>query len=186
MKNIRMLLLIGPLVLSPSISKADSVTGSGTWGPNTPTTTESAPGDTWSFAFQLSDPVTDACCGNGLFQTEQFSDFTYLLNGTPITPTLTTIIFYAAAGFGMFDMGLSDGNLVTMYGDQVYAGNPPPDATFIPGVYAVSSAMNDAALGVGTGSGTVTISTAPEPASLALLGFGAFAAMLARRKTAAP
>jgi len=170
------------LLLFAAVSRADTVTGSGTWGSETPTTTESAAGDTWYFSFQVSDPVTDASGSGGVFSTEEFSDFVYLLNGVAITPTLTAITFYDEASFGLFDLDLSDGNIVSLYGDQVYAGTPPPDMTLVGGVYSAGIAMNDSDLPDGSGSGTVKIATTPEPGTLALLGLGSMVVAFRRKK----
>lgn len=188
MRHIRGFLLVAPLLLfSAAVSRADTVTGSGTWASTAPTTTESAPGATWSFSFMLSDPATDAFPDGGGYLTSQFSDFTYSLGGVAISPTLTNILFFPTSENGMFDLTFSNGDVVSIYGAQVYAGSPPPGITFIGGVYAVNIAMMDAV--IPTGSGTVTIATAattPEPATLALLAFGAIALALLRKKVALP
>ncbi len=182
MKQLRVLFLIAPLLLlSAAVAKADTISGSGTWGDGAPTTDESAPGDTWSFSFVVSDPATDATpLGSDAFTTEEISDFSFSLDGTPITATLTSVTFYDTTDSGMFDLDLSNGDVVSLYGAQVF-NNFPPDPTFAGGTYPVQIAMDDASA---EGTGSVTIMTAPEPGSLALLGLGMLAIGLVRKRIA--
>ena len=176
-----LLLVASALLLSVSAAKADDIiSGSGTWGDGTPTTTESAAGATWSFSFVISDPATDVFATGAGFETHQVSDFVYTLNGTPISVSLADAAFFTPDDFGLFDLDLSDGNTISFFGDQVFGGTPPPDMTFLAGNYPATVAMNG---GDVTGSGTVTISpvtTTPEPATLLLLGFGFFGCVLLR------
>lgn len=179
MKIARVLLItVSVLLLSVSAAKADSVISAiGTWGDGTPTTSESAPGATWSFSFVVSDPATDATPNGGGFETQQVSEFAYFLNGSPISVTLLDAIFFDVPDLGLFDLELSDGYTISLYGPQAYGGTTPPDMTFMEGVYPATAGMNDA---LPTGSGTVTITAAPEPATLSLLALALFGLFLTR------
>jgi len=148
------------------------ITGSGVWGPNTfPTTDISAAGDTWSFSFDVTGPVT-----NGV--ATPASDGTYFLNGVEVTTEMiSTAVFYDSSALGLFSLNFSGGgaNTIAYYGAQVY------DATgnLIPGTYQAISDIDGFYLkdgDVGGGTGTVVIvaaSAVPEPASLTLLATGA-------------
>jgi len=194
MKIARILLLAASvLLLWASPAKADTVsviTGSGTWGDGTPLTPESAPGVTWSFSFTVPNPVTDAIDFGGqghAFQTEQVSGFSYLLNGAPVAATLLNVVFFDAEDFGLFDLHLSDGNVVSLFGTdsedaQLYTGNPPPVMSFINDTtFSADASMNDADP---TGGGTVKITSmvvpTPEPATVSLLGMALFGLLLTR------
>ena len=183
MKTMRALFLtaaLGLLLCASAAHADDIVTGSGTWGDGTPATPESAAGATWSFSFTVSDPATDATPSGDGFLTQQISDFVYLLNGTPISATLLDAVFYPSSDLGLFDLDFSDGNTVNLYGDQVYAGTPPPDMTFLPGNYSATVGMNGDDT---TGNGTVSITPTtamPEPATLPLLCLGLLALVLTR------
>jgi hypothetical protein len=179
MKILRILLLgASALLLLASTASADTVvTGNGTWGDNTPLTPESAPGATWAFSFTIADPVTDAVDLTGAFETQQVAGLVYLLNGTQIPVTLLDVRFFDLADMGMFDLDLSDGNVVAFFGDQVYAGNPPPNLTLIDGNYSADGSMNE---GDPTTTGTITIVSAPEPATVSLLSIALFGLLLTR------
>lgn len=66
----------------------------------------------------MSDPATDAISNEGGFETQQVSDFVYLLNGSPISVTLLDAVFFDGPDLGLFDLELSDGNTVSLYGPQ--------------------------------------------------------------------
>ena len=168
--------LLGVLwCLLPTSARAqDLVTGSGTWGAATATTTETAVNETFSFSFTISNPVTDATAAgpaNAGFGTKEFSGFQYYLNGAPIEPTATEIVFYTSGNAGLFDLDFSDGNIVSLYDGQAFAGTPPPDMTIVPGVYPATAALDDGEATDQPGT-VVTITPVPEPSGTLLLGLG--------------
>lgn len=81
---------------------------------------------------------------------------------------------------GLFDLNFSD-IVVTLYGDQVIGGTPPPMMTITDGMFSAQSSINN---DDPFGAGTITITSAAatsEPASLSLLGLGITAAALGRK-----
>ena len=102
---------------------------SGTFSGSTPSTAFSAPNQTWAFSFQADSNPSIVEFGNGGFDFA-FSNFSYVLNGSPVAITPTAIRFFTAAngggfficfgalpcGNGVFPNGLGTG------GPQLYSG----------------------------------------------------------------
>jgi PEP-CTERM motif len=162
------------------VAAADTVSGSGTWSSDAPTTNFSAPGGTWSFSFVLPNPVTDASPDDGGFDTFQFSDFTFFLNGNPVSDTLQVVTFFPSSELGLFDLGFPD-ITVSFFGGQAFGGTPPPIMTLVDGVFSADAALNDLTPAFGSGKITISSATAPEPATLTLLGLGIAAASFGRK-----
>ncbi len=189
MPTLRKLLLFSCFVLVFGITnaKADSVnmSGSGVWGVNTPSTTYSTDGATWSFSVDLLNPLTDATLDNvlGGYVTQQFSSFSYFLNGTMVatTPDLLGVELFPSGNLGGLDLIFGD-HSVSFYGDQLYNGTAPT-LNLLLGSYSVTSAIDNVDA---TGSGSININTAPvatpEPASWLLLGIGLFSLLIMSRR----
>jgi hypothetical protein len=150
-KKLSTLAILGCIgALTASRSNADAViSGSGTWGATAPVTAESAPGDTLSFTFDLPNPIAT----NPTFQA---TDFSYLLNGSLVPVSLEAVVFYPVTEAGLFDLVLSDGDIVGAYGADIGSS-----LTISSGTFAAEFAMNNAPA---EGSGTVDVT--PEPSSL--------------------
>jgi hypothetical protein len=71
--------------------------GSGTWGDSAPSTPYSAPDESWSFSFDLPNPIAS----NPTFQA---TDFVYDLNGSPVSTPLSSVKFFPVANAGLFDL----------------------------------------------------------------------------------
>ena len=149
-----MLLAVG----AGQAAKADvyNLSGSGTWQAGSPTTAYSAPGDTWSFSFNLpgtiaSNPSTEA------------TNFVYLLNGVSVPGAPSSIEFFNSANLGLFDIHFPTITVSFFSPNSTDVGST---LTLVPGVYATGISINDAGAVV---DGTIKIIT-PEPPSLILLG----------------
>src|SRR5262249_39638410 len=94
---------------------AVAVSGFGTWGPDAPTSIYTAPGESWSFSFDLPDPL-DAN------PASMAAHFQYFLDGSAVTTTLTSVEFFPADQGGLFDLNFADGNSLNLYGAPAYSG----------------------------------------------------------------
>ncbi len=151
------------LAIVPAAS-ADPVTisGFGTWDAGTPTTAYSEPGATWYFSFNLPDPIASN-------PTTQATDFTYDLNGSPVTNSLPGgVMFYSVSQLGGFDLfvpldSASGASIISLFFPQDVGS----DLSLAFGSYDATIGLNDGDLPE-SGSGTVNIT--PEPPSILLLG----------------
>lgn len=165
------------------------ISGSGTWGPDAPSTALSAPGETWSFSFNATTPVD---VQNGA-ATEPVSNPSYSLNGTPVvSETMSSVTFFDSSLAGLFDLEFpvsgSISDEVSLYGAQIFDAS----GNLIPGSYPAAIDFDGkAGPPSGSGSGTVIVGASalvPEPSSvigggiavLAVAGLG-----LVRRRTGA-
>src|SRR5262245_54408052 len=89
------------------------ITGSGTWGASAPTTVYSAPDASWSFSFEVPDPL-DAN------PTSMVTNASYLLNGAPISRTITSVEFYSLSDLGLFNLSFGYVGTVSLYGPQIF------------------------------------------------------------------
>jgi hypothetical protein len=147
--------LVGALTSARLNANAVFISGTGIWGVSTPVTPESAPGDTFSFTFDLPNPIAS----NPTFQA---TDFLYTLNGSLVPVGLDSVTFFPLSSGGLFDLNLSDSNVVSASGADVGS-----TLTIAIGTFPAAFAMFDAAP---QGNGVVNItSTVPEPYSFGLV-----------------
>jgi hypothetical protein len=160
----RFAMMAALVLLLQGAASADVVliTGSGTWAANAPTTVVSAPGDTWSFSFDATTPISP------VDQTTTFSNFSYTLNGSSVAETLTAVQFFPTAELGLFSLFFADGNFLGLYGDQSYDTNN----NLISGIYPAAIDVNNTGFPDGVGAGVITIGAVPEPSSVVSLAIG--------------
>ena len=146
------------------------ITGSGTWGASAPTTVYSAPNESWSFSFDVPDPL-DAN------PTSMVTNASYLLDGAPIGRTITSVQFYTPSSYGMFNLNFGYVGSIQMYGPQVYN---PTTLNLIPGPYIVTIGTNYQNRIVPTGTGNVNVgkpTPVPEPSSIVSGSLGLLTAL---------
>jgi hypothetical protein len=163
--------------LAPSRAFASNVvvSDSGTFASGVPNTTESAPGETWSFSFSVnSNPAVSNVVLGQNFDTS-FSNFTYTLNGSPVATSPTELTWYSTPLGGLIDLTFADG-VLSIYGNQAYSGSEA-SPTILPGAYPVDNTQSffqDNYFNSGAiYASPLTIS--PEPSTFLLLGSGLFA-----------
>jgi hypothetical protein len=148
------------LAFAPAAT-ADTISGSGTWDSNAPTTPYSGANDTWSFTLNLpthfsENPVTN-----------EITNFSYDLNGSLVTSSLPGgILFFPVAEGGGFDLFVpldssTGATIISLY----FPNDVGSNLSLGFGSYSADIAIND---GDPAGTGTVTIT--PEPPSVILLG----------------
>jgi hypothetical protein len=133
---------------------ARTISASGTWGEGTPITPYSAPGGSWSFSFDLPNPISSN-------PTDQATHFSYIANGTAFFFPFIGVKFFPADLAGMFDLTFPDGDVLSLYGADIGTS-----LTLVTGTYDVEAGMlfNSA-----SGIGTVTVSALGP----VVTGFGA-------------
>ena len=148
------------------------ISSSGTWNSSASTTPESGPGLSWSFSFDVANPVAPF---PGL--TTSASNFIYDLNGSTVPVGFSSIQFFPLADSGMFTLVLTDGfTMITNGADIGSSGNVDI------GSFPFNAGIAPSSFILGSGTITLTaLAAAPEPASLALLG-GALGLFLLTRR----
>jgi hypothetical protein len=173
--------LLPVLTLCWASAYADTIitySDSGTFSASTPSDSFgfSGPSETWAFSFQadINPVVSDTGMGGFSFA---FSDFSYLLDGSPVAITPTFIRFFSATNFGGFAIcfdGMTFGTCsegLATDGPQMYTGTPSAP-TLTPGTY-----LQD---GLGVISDSITygepnttlVGSVPEPTTLLTLAAG--------------
>ena len=140
------------------------ISGSGTWSATTPTTTLTAANATWSFTFEVPDPLSGAINPYGNYISTALNAV-YELNGLVVNDAITSITYYSGGGpdGGLFDINFASG-VLNLFGDQIYNAN----LYLIPGEYVASIKDN-----LGSGSGSVIVGVGvPEPSSIVIGGMG--------------
>jgi hypothetical protein len=162
------------------------VSTGGTFSSTTPTTSFTAPSETWSLSFEVdSNPSVSGVVSGQQFNLP-FSDLTYDLNGSPTTLNVGSITAFASSDFGLFTVcrdvvcttdNVNPANGIYTEGAQIYSGSES-SPTILTGVYpefAPNAPMEFFVAGTeyDQTSGTVTISKVvspvPEPSSLLAL-----------------
>jgi hypothetical protein len=172
-----MLAAIGCLAIPSAHADVVVISGSGNWGSNALTTPESAPGDSFSFTFDISSPYSGTPYDGGVYTTDA-TNFSYELNNTPVAVTLTGVVFYPSSINGLFDLDFSDSNALNAFGPDI---GSTKTITLIdtPANFAISDPTTGPN---GVGSGSVSVSsTVPEPISVTLLGTGLLGLLAVRR-----
>ena len=144
------------------------ISGSGTWDASTPTTPESAPGNSFSFSFDMPNPFSGTSNGQGLV-TSQGTNLIYDLNGNPVSVGLSYEVFYPSSYGGLFTIGFTDGNYLGVFGPDIGSTGTLTIGTFSAG-YSVNSQDEFTPQASGPGS----VSGVPEPSSLTLFGAALF------------
>lgn len=158
------------LVAASQASATVLVEGTIFWGAGTPTTAYSKTPGQSQFSFILPNPIQDPT------SAADVSDFSFTLNGTPVSGTFLGIDFWPAANKGLFDIKFADLD-VSLYGDDWTGGYPAP------GFYTFTAGLNG---GAATAAGGLAISyipdAVPEPASWAMMigGLGLVGGMMRR------
>jgi hypothetical protein len=145
-----------------------NVGASGFFGSDIAPTAESAPGQTFTFSFITSNPIS----GN---PDTSLINPTFSLSGTAITPTITSVTFHDAGDGGLFDLTFSDQNVLSLYGAGI-----DTNGVLQSGFYLAAIALNGEAPVVGTddlptsvGSVSVSINVSPVPLPASAPMFGA-------------
>lgn len=174
----RVLLVIALCCVSAHASTI-SYSDSGTFSAATPSSAFSGPSETWAFGFEADSNPTVLEFGQGGFDFA-FSNFSYSLDGSPVTITPTFIRFFSGTNGGGFEIcfngttvaSCTDGLGTTTVGPQMYAGTTSAPTlltgsfTFDGFAFAVSSTVYDQA------STTVQATAAPELSTLLTLATG--------------
>jgi hypothetical protein len=132
------------------------VSGTGLWGANAPVTAESAPNESFTFSFNIPEAA-----GN---PSSLGTNFVYMLNGSAVPVSLSTIQFFPGSLGGLFDLDLSNGDTVSAYGADAGSGG-----TVSTGVFPATFAMFDQGA-TGAGSVVISDSAAPEPSFYGVVG----------------
>lgn len=94
-------MLVFALLALPAHAGTITYSDSGTFSASTPTTTFSGPSKLWAFSFQVdSNPAVSVQPGFGF--SPVFSNFSYILDGSPVAVTPTSLSFFNAASGGGF------------------------------------------------------------------------------------
>lgn len=154
---------------------------SGTFSALTPSSAFSAPSETWAFAFQIdSNPaVSDVSLGNVFVAA--FSDFSYMLNGSPVAITPIRILFFNTVdggGLGICFSGTPCANgfgiTNSSSGPQMYTGLESAP-TMLSGEFNLNTGVSVSSTIYSQANTTVQATVVPEPSTLLPIAAGLLA-----------
>ena len=126
---LKVLLPVVALCSESANAEIISYSDSGTFSSSVPSSTFSAPSETWAFSFQADTNPAVSDTGMGGFSFA-FSDFSYSLDGSAVAIAPTFIRFFSGTNGGGFAIcfdgttfGTCSEGLAT-YGPQMYTGSP--------------------------------------------------------------
>jgi len=166
-----------------------TVTDSGTWAGDAPTTTESFPGEFWSLSFQVASSPVPINFTTGVQTVVSITNLIFDLNGTPVQTEASggSVELFTGEGFRLY---FPDSDALQIQDTmQLYSGTEA-SPTVLPGSYPPAFSNNAFLYSSSTGfynftSNNIVITGAaiPEPSSFLLLGAGlaALAGVAARR-----
>ena len=138
---------IGDPIIVDAQPFARTISASGEWGDGTPITPFSAPGASWSFSFDLPNPISSN-------PTDQATHFSYITDAPTASHTVflpsVVVQFFPADLAGMFDLTFPDGDVLSLYGADIGTS-----LTLVAGQYDVEAGIQ---MLPASGIGTATVS----------------------------
>src|ERR1700733_15309546 len=139
--SVKLLFPILALCWVPGRATTISYSDSGTFSASTPSDAFgfSAPSETWAFSFEANSNPAVSDVGMGGFSFT-FSDFSYLLDGSPVAITPTFIRFFSGTNGGGFAICFDGTTFATCSeglatdGPQMYTGTTSAP-TLVPGTF---------------------------------------------------
>jgi hypothetical protein len=169
-------LLAVPFATSASASPI-SISGGGTFSASTASSPFTGPSQTWNFAFLVDSNPVVSNVNSGSFDPA-FSNFSYVLNGSPVAITPVEIKFFDAAVTGMFAICFSSAcgqtaNGLQFAGPQMYSGATSAP-TILPGGFTstIFVAFFGTTLYPQANVTVQAVASTPEPMTLSLMGAG--------------
>ena len=177
----RMLVLTSLLAILFAASAAGgtiSIGGSGTFSASTPSSAFSGPNQPWNFSFLVnSNPVvSNVTLGSGF--DAAFSNFSYLLNGSPLAITPTFVRFTSSTNQGMFEICFipacdpASGGGFSFVGPQMYSGSESAPTILTGGFTSTTFVVFFGRALFPQTNVTVQAANVPEPMTLSLMGAG--------------
>jgi len=157
MKMLERLLAAYILCWVPAHAGTIFYSDSGTFSASTPSSVFSGPSETWAFSFEAdTNPAPLSDVGGGGFSLT-FSNFRYLLGGSPVAITPVFIRFFSDANSGGFGICFDNGPDAHPGGRTSLPGGPNSTCT------AEFAAQGTNPIGVPGGAGTFYTGTTSAP-----------------------